>query len=277
MKMNDDSWQIPKHNLIELKERASKYCVCIPVINEGERIRNQLQRMAEVAKGIDIIIADGGSTDGSLELDFLKSMGVKALLVKTDKGKLSAQLRMGFAYAIREGYEGIVTVDGNNKDSMESIPDFIKELESSADFVQGSRHVPGGQAINTPLIRRLAIKLIHVPVISMLSGFKYSDTTNGFRGHSRRLLLDPRVQPFRDLFDTYELLAYLSVKAPRMGYKVKEIPVIRKYPKTGKTPTKISPLKGNITLLKILLNLALKKYDVKCYVSPITHNREEIE
>lgn len=62
------------------------------------------------------------------------------------------------------------------------------------------------------------------------------------------------------MFDTYELLAYLSVKAPRLGYKVIEIPVTS-YPK-GKVPTKISPLRGNWLLIKILLNLFFKKYDI---------------
>jgi dolichol-phosphate mannosyltransferase len=136
-------------------------------------------------------------------------------------------------------------------------------LELGSDFVQGSRFITGGQAINTPFIRKLAIKLIHVPVISFLSGFPYSDTTNGFRGYSCKLLLDPKIQLFRDIFDTYEILAYLSVQAPKLGYKVKEIPVTRTYPLTGKTPTKISPFKGNILLLKILANLALGKYNVK--------------
>lgn len=183
--------------------------------------------------------------------------------MKTGPGKLSAQLRMGYAYALEQGYEGTITVDGNGKDNVDAIPNFVKALEEGWDMVQGSRYIPGGQAINTPKIRHYAVKLIHVPVVSKVAGFKYTDTTNGYRAYSNRYLLDSRVQPFRDIFNTYELLAYLSVRAPQLGFKTKEIPVTRAYPKTGKTPTKISFIKGNGDLLRILKDLILHKYDPK--------------
>ncbi|WP_150270359.1 glycosyltransferase family 2 protein [Paenibacillus tepidiphilus] len=259
--MSKENWEVPNYVATELNDNAkSQYCICVPVINEGEKIQKQLTKMSAFSKEIDIIILDGGSTDGSLDLDFLRSAGIKALLVKKDMGKLSAQLRMGFAYALQQGYEGVLTVDGNNKDSIESIPAFIQKLNEGYDFVQGSRYVPGGKEINTPLSRKWAIKLIHAPVISLIAGFHYTDTTNGFRAHSAKLLLNEKVQPFRKVFNTYELLAYLSVRSARIGSKVIEIPVTRAYPK-GKVPTKISPLKGNILLMRILLDLALQKYN----------------
>lgn len=258
----NSNWQVPKYNLKEFKPKAHDYCVCIPVINEGLKIQKQLEKLKNLSNQIDIIILDGGSTDDSLNEQVLLDNRVRTLLTKQDKGKLSAQLRMGFAYALEEGYKGIVTVDGNNKDSVESIPDFIERLDEGYDFIQGSRYVPGGKEINTPLSRKLAIKLIHAPFISLMAKFHYTDTTNGFRGHSSIFLQDHRLQPFRDTFDTYELLAYLSVKAPKLGYKVIEIPVTRSYPK-GKIPTKISPFRGNWLLIKILLNLFFQKYDVK--------------
>ena len=60
---------------------------------------------------------------------------------------------------------------------------------------------------------------------------------------------------------TYELLAYLSVRASQIGLKTCEIPVKRIYPRKGKFPTKISFFKGNMELLKILLLNALGKYN----------------
>ena len=48
-----------------------RYCVAVFVINEGERVRAQLAAMASLADQIDIVVADGGSTDGSLALDSL--------------------------------------------------------------------------------------------------------------------------------------------------------------------------------------------------------------
>ena len=255
--------QTPNHKKEIYKEKFTKYCVVVPVINEGERIQIQLQQMNSISKDIDIIIADGGSSDGSVEADFLKECNVRALLTKQDKGKLSAQLRMAYKFALSEGYEGIITVDGNGKDSVESIYEFIKKLDDGFDMIQGSRFVPGGAAINTPKIRHFAVKLLHIPAISLMAGFKYTDTTNGFRGYSKKYLEHKDVEPFRDIFDSYELLAYLSVKAPRLGLKTCEVAVTRAYPSDGNIPTKISSFRGNFLLIEILWHLAFGKYDVK--------------
>ena len=119
-------------------------------------------------------------------------------------------------------------------------------------MVQGSRFIEGGKAINTPFIRTVSVRLIHAPVISLTAHQKFTDTTNAYRAYSRKYLTDIRVQPLRDIFMTYELLAYLSVRATQIGMKACEIPVTRAYPKTGKTPTKISFFKGNSELLHIL-------------------------
>jgi len=255
--------QIPKFGKKEFFQKKTDYCLCIPVINEGDKIKKQIIEMKSISNVIDIIICDGGSNDGSLESDFLIKNNISVLLTKQDVGKLSAQLRMGYFYALNRGYKGIITIDGNGKDNVSEIPIFIKELENGYDLLQGSRFSKGGKAINTPLSRLLAIKLIHAPFISILARFHYTDTTNGFRGYSKKYLTDERVQPFRDIFSTYELLAYLSVKAPRLKFKVKEVPVERKYPLDGKIPTKIKGIKGNIALIKILIHLALGKYDPK--------------
>ena len=61
---------------------------------------------------------------------------------------------------------------------------------------------------------------------------------------------------------TYELLAYLSVRATQIGYKACEIPVTRAYPKKGKTPTKISFFKGNSELIFYLVSTLL--YQSEC-------------
>lgn len=217
--------------------------------------------MRRLSDEADILLLDGGSTDGSLEFDFLQEQGVRALLRKQGPGRLSAQLRMGYAFAMLQGYQGTVTIDGNNKDGPEAIREFSRALDDGVDLVQGSRFLPGGQAINTPLTRWLAIRLVHAPWISLVSGFRYTDTTNDFRAYSRRFLLDPRVQPFRDVFSTYELLAYMSIRGPKLGYRVKEIPVTRRYPAKGKTPTKIHPIVGNLSLLGILLKASLGHFD----------------
>ena len=168
---------------------------------------------------------------------------------------------MGMYFALDRGYKGILTIDGNNKDSIEDVPAFIAKLQAGYDLVQGSRFVRGGHAINTPPVRYAAVRLIHAPLISLGAHQWFTDTTNAYRAYSREYLTHPDVRPLRDVFEGYELLAYLSIRATQLGLKACEVPVTRAYPATGKTPTKISGFKGNSNLMKVLLNALAGKYN----------------
>lgn len=242
--------------------KTQPWCIVIPVINEGERIKKLLSKMLDLKsyQSADIIIVDGGSTDGSLERSYLEKTNVRGLLTKTSPGGLSAQLRCAYAFALEQEYEGIITIDGNNKDDPSAIKSFIKALSEGVDFTQGSRFISNGVSENTPISRALAIRLIHAPILSLFSGFKWTDTTQGFRGYSQKLLSDPKIAPFRTVFDSYELLAYLSYRAPKLGFKCIEIPTKRSYPK-GEVPTKISGFRGNLKLISILLKTCFGKYN----------------
>jgi len=255
------NWQIPDFKEDIIAPKKNKYCVLVFVINEGDRVQKQLNKMKALARDIDIAVADGGSTDGSLELDFLKRVGVRALLTKISVGKLSTQMRMAFAWALNEGYEGVVIIDGNNKDDTTAIPAFIKLLERGYDHIQGSRFIPGGKAINTPLERLIGLHLLHAPLMSLASRKRHTDTTNGFRAYSAKLLKDDSINIFRNTFQTYELHYYLTIEASRRKkYKTIETPVIRSYPKKGKTPTKISGIKGNTHVLGVLFKAVMGRY-----------------
>lgn len=247
-------WAVPTFTLKEFGPRTQQYCVIIPIINEGERIQKQLREMSQIGihTQADVILADGGSSDGSLENSIIQPLNVRTLLTKTGPGKLSAQLRMAYAYALQQGYEGIITIDGNGKDGVDAIPSLIAGLQGGAEFIQASRFVKGGRAINTPFVRWAAIRFIHAPLISLGAHQWFTDTTNGFRAYTAKALLDPRVAPFRDVFMTYELLAYLSVRLPRLGYKSMELPATRAYPDAGPTPTKIGGHSAHADLLKVI-------------------------
>lgn len=255
-------WQVPAMEVPLWVGKEHTYCVVIPVINEGERIKSLLKRCVanQIPLVADIIVVDGGSTDGSLDFEMLKRFGVRGLVIKRGPGKLSAQLRCAYSFALDQGYAGIVTIDGNDKDDPQAIPRFIEALENGVDFVQASRFLPGGIAVNTPVSRDFAIRYIHAPCLSLASGFKWTDTTQGFRAYSRRMLLDPRIAPFRDVFATYELLAYLSYRAPKIGYRCKELPTSRHYP-SGEVPTKISVFRGNLLVLKTLFAACFGVYN----------------
>ena len=250
-----------KHRKFILKQRTSAYCVCIPVINEGERIKIQLKNMKKYAKVVDIIIADGygGSKDKSLDHKFLKSNNVRALLILDEPGKQGTQLRMAFRWALRQGYQGVIQMDGNNKDGVEAIPRFIKELDRDYDYIQGSRFIKGGQAINTPFPRTIGVRLIASPLISVAAGFWYTDVTNGFRAYSGRYLKNLKVKPFRNVFRGYEFNLYLTTRAKQLGLRTKEIPVLRKYPK-NKVPTKIRKLGDNVDFFASIVKVVFRYY-----------------
>ena len=139
-------WQVPEYRVIFEGERKCGSCLVIPVINEGERILSLLGRIqkSDAAGRIDVIIVDGGSTDGSLEPERLKSLGVNTLILKTGPGKLSAQLLCGYAWALEKGYQGILTIDGNDKDDPAPISLMLSKLAEGYDFVQASRFIKGG-------------------------------------------------------------------------------------------------------------------------------------
>jgi dolichol-phosphate mannosyltransferase len=252
---------VPAYERYVFGPKQSRYCVAVFAINEGERLRAQLRAMAPLADQIDIVVADGGSTDGSLAPDTLGEFRLRALLIKRDAGRLSAQMRMAIAFTLEQRYEGLVVIDGNGKDDVSAIPRFVALLDAGYDHIQGSRYIPGGEGINTPWTRTLAVRLLHAPLISVAAGHAYTDTTNGFRAYSRRLLTDPRVRPLRDVFSGYELHYYLAIRAARVKLRVIETPVTRRYPDSGKTPTKISPIRGNILILRTLVSAALGRFN----------------
>ena len=213
----------PSYEVFELAPKRSRYCVVVTTLNEGERIRGQLERMRPRAELADIVLADGASTDGSTERCFLRACGVRALLVTPEPG-LGTALRMGFDFALAQGYEGVVTVDGNGKDGVESLPEFLRMLDEGYDFAQGSRFCSGGKHANTPLDRQLAIRFLVTPVLWLGCGYWYTDPTNGFKALSRRFLADARVRPVRRQFRRFNMQFYLNYRAPKLDFELRRFP-----------------------------------------------------
>ena len=61
---------IPNYNKKIFKQKNNDFALIIPVINEGKKIQKQLGKIQDNDLAVDVIIADGGSTDGSLNFDF---------------------------------------------------------------------------------------------------------------------------------------------------------------------------------------------------------------
>jgi len=66
---------------------------------------------------------------------------------------------------------------------------------------------------------------------------------------------------FREIFDSYELLFYIPIRASRIGLRVCEVPVKRSYPKSGQIPTKIRGINSYLNLIKILAYAVIGKYN----------------
>jgi hypothetical protein len=176
---------------------------------------------------------------------------VRTLLVNTDEQRgLSVQYRIALHYALEQGYEGCIMMDGNGKDGAEAIPRFVEKLQEGFDFIQGSRFIPGGFHKNTPLIRVFGIRFVCNPMVLLATGYAYTDFLNGFKGCSRTFLLHPKLQPFRKVFVRYNLQYFLNYMAPRLKVQLCEIPVSRVY--SDDTSISHSKIVGFRAYLKIL-------------------------
>lgn len=240
------------------RRKSLDYCLVAIVWNEGDRIRKQIERMSAWSTQVDLIIVDGGSDDGSLEEGHLHENALTALVTVKERG-LGTGVRAAIAYALDEGYRGLITVDGNGKDDLAGLPLIVEELEAGHGLVQGSRFLPGGYHNRTPTERFLGIKFVVAPLVSFFGRIKVTDPTNGFRGLSREYLLDSGLQPLRKQFIGFNLQLYLVYRAGRLGYGFKEVPVGRSYPEDGTVPTKILGWKPRlrffVELFRVLVGL----------------------
>ncbi|MBT6842913.1 MAG: glycosyltransferase [Candidatus Melainabacteria bacterium] len=245
----------------EYISRKSTYAIIPITWNEGEKIAKQIDRMQSIIDYADIIIADNASDDGSLADEFLQSKNIRAKVISSARGYGNA-LRPAISYALDQGYEGIITIDGNNKDGPEALIEMTEYLKQGYGFIQASRFMKDGTQKNMPLDRLLAVKLFMIPLFTIASGFAYTDPSNGFKAYSREFLLDTRVSPLREIFHDYRFQYFASTQAPRLGYKVIEVPASRVYPDQGKTPTKIRGIWARLTIMWQMLEAALGRYNV---------------
>ena len=226
--------------------------------NEGEKIRRTLARHPQ-QRPYDLLVMDDGSTDGSL--DHLPSNGVLVLRNSANQG-IGAAMKRVCEYALEREYDVLVIQAGNDKDDPNEIPRLIEPiLAGEADFVQGSRFLPGGGYGNTPAYRILATRYFHPLLFSAAVGKRVTETTNGFRAFRTALLRDARIRWRQDWLNQYELEPYLLYQAIKLGYRHCEVPVTKIYPPHAQGYTKMRPIIGWWSILRpiILLGLGLRK------------------
>ncbi|MBW5409735.1 glycosyltransferase family 2 protein [Brachyspira hampsonii] len=253
--------KIPSYEKYEFFKKKTKYALIIAIRNEGERFTLQMNKMknADIFIKCDVFICDGSDKNYSLSIDFIKEIGVRKLLInKSGNDGRTLKLKQLLYEAARDEYDGVIMVDGNNKDNVdESLSLFIEKLDEGYDLIQATRFTLGGKEENTPFLRKIGLRLIASPLISLMSGFHYDDVLNGFRALSKNYMLDKRIDLFREEFVYYEYDIYPLVHVKKLGYKVCQIPTIRKYPK-NEVPSKIKGM-VNVKLFLYIIQNAFSK------------------
>jgi dolichol-phosphate mannosyltransferase len=229
-----------------------------PVLDEREKIAAVITRVPQDVVD-EVLIVDDGSTDGSQQV--ARELGATVVELGETLG-VGTAIRTGYRYAIDHGYDVAVVMAGNNKDSPEEIPLLLDPIVGGrADLVQGSRWLSDSNDFGEmPLYRKFATRL-HPFLFRLISTADLTDTTNGFRAARTSMLDDPRLGLDQEWLDEYELEVYLLYKAAKLGYRVTEVGVTKRYPPKELGQTKMKPIVGWWSILRplILLGLGIKK------------------
>lgn len=240
--------------------KMRKVLVSPVAFNEHVKLKNAIQRFlrSRAAGKVEYLIVDDASTDDTTKIIHeFQDKGVKTIKHEKRMG-VGAAIRTATKYAIENGYEILVIMAGNDKDNPEEIPELLDPIfYENYDLVQGSRYLKGGGiGGDMPFYRKVATKM-HPALFSFLTGFKMTDTTNGFRAIKLSILNDKRINLEQDWLNAYELEPYLLYKAVTLKYKVKEVAVTKIYPPKNLGYTKMKPIVGWWSILRPLFYLGL--------------------
>jgi glycosyltransferase involved in cell wall biosynthesis len=189
---------------------ASSLIAIVPAHNEAPRIGAVVRG---AAAHLPVLVVDDGSTDDTAERAAEAGATVVRQLPNQGKG---AALRTGFRWAIDQGAEAAVTLDGDGQHDPADIPRFLEAWgASSPDLVVGRRNFR-----SMPPSRRVANELGTL-AFSWAVGRRIPDNQSGFRLVSRR----PMEATFASDEAGFEFEVEMIVTAIRAGWTIDWVPI----------------------------------------------------
>jgi len=149
----------------------------VPAWNEAGAIGGVVDEVRSVSAEIEVVVVDDASRDETASI--AEAHGATVLRLPFNVG-IGGAVQTGFRYALEQGYERAVRLDGDGQHDASQIPKILAPIEvGDADLVIGSRFVDPDGTYRPPLARRMGIR-IFARLVSMLGRQRVTDTTSGF-------------------------------------------------------------------------------------------------
>jgi dolichol-phosphate mannosyltransferase len=204
-----------------------KALIIVTTYNERDNLEELLRQifaLEGLGNSLEVLIVDDHSPDGTGELaDRMAAADPRVhVLHRAGKMGLGSAYIAGFRYALERDYEAIFEMDADFSHNPESVPTFLRELES-ADLVLGSRYLHGVTVVNWPLSRLILSYSANV-YCRVITGMPIKDATGGFKCFRRRVL--EAIDWDRVKSDGYGFQIEINFKAYRKGFRIQEIPIL---------------------------------------------------
>lgn len=202
--------------------------VIIPTYNEKENIENIIRAVFALDKCFHILVIDDGSPDGTAAIvhRLIDTEFANRLFIKERSGKLGLGTAYiaGFKWALEHNYDYIFEMDADFSHDPNDLPRLYAACHDEGyDVAIGSRYVSGVNVVNWP-IGRVLMSYFASKYVRFVTGFNVHDTTAGFKCYRRCVLESIPLDQVR--FKGYAFQIEMKYTAYKMGYKIKEVPVI---------------------------------------------------
>ena len=206
-----------------MNQTTNRTLVVVPTYNERENIAEITARVLRSAPGVDVLVVDDNSPDGTGALASALASGHDRINVLHRAGKegLGAAYRAGFSWGLERGYERLVEMDADGSHQPEQLERLLAAL-NEADLVLGSRWVRGGSVVNWPLRRKLLSQGGSL-YARMALGLPVRDITGGFRAFTADALRE--IGYLDVLSQGYCFQIDMLWKAYNSGLRISEVPI----------------------------------------------------